>query len=175
MRVRSRGVDRCVSHRTAYEQGFFSARALFPVSVGQSQPGRLAFGTAGGTQPTKAVANAERRMASKRTRVRLIAGSTMDRYRDLNRALRSSLFSPSGRSFRPGPEIQGWSRARALAHRTLIFDIFRHLHMTTPGAAAGDPITTVTIDSLVASGAITPSRRRLPSSPVFPATELSQS
>ena len=37
----------------------FSDSATFHVNEGQSQPGLLAFGTAGATQPTKAIANAE--------------------------------------------------------------------------------------------------------------------
>ena len=39
---------------------------MFHVNVGQSQPGRLAFGTAGATQPAKAVANAELHWPGKR-------------------------------------------------------------------------------------------------------------
>ena len=59
MRVRSRGVNRCPSSRTAYEFFEFSESAMFHVNEGQSKPGLLAFRTASATQPTKAIANAE--------------------------------------------------------------------------------------------------------------------
>ena len=39
--------------------GFLSVGATVHVNEGQSQPGLLAFGPAGATQPTKAIANAE--------------------------------------------------------------------------------------------------------------------
>jgi hypothetical protein len=43
----------------AYETVFFSDGATFHVNEGQSRLLLLAIGTASGTQPTKAVANAE--------------------------------------------------------------------------------------------------------------------
>jgi hypothetical protein len=79
-----------------------------------------------------------------------------------------SRFSTPRRSFCPGQEIQRRKWAGIPAYRTFIFDIFSHLRITTPSAAAGESITTVAIDPLVDLRTITPPRRCQPSSPTFP-------